>query len=119
MDGPAAQWLPVGLPGMAVDNTCSVGPCNSQKCHGVLGTQNGPRHTCSPARVGEAPGSLSQRKARWSVLLHPVFIPCPDGQSCLFSPWTLDGACFLCRETQTLPGPVPFKGKFFVMTPLP
>lgn len=49
------QRLPVGFPGMAVDDTCSVGHCNSQKCHGVLGTLHGP-DTCSPARVGGAPG---------------------------------------------------------------
>ena len=113
------QWLPSGLPGVAVDDTCSVGHCNSQKCHGVVGTLHGP-DTCSPARVGGAPG-VSVPRGRsgdlWCftqclyhvLMVSHVFSPCGHLVEPVFSAVRLR----LARNSAV------FKEKFFVMTPYP
>ena len=115
----SVQWLPVGLPGMAVDDTCSVGPCNSQKCHSVLGTLHGP-DTCSPARVGEAPGVSVPRGRPGGLccftqcLYHVLMV------SRIFSPrGYLMKHVFSAERLRLARTSAVFKGKFFVMTPYP
>ena len=115
----SVQRLPVGLPGVAVDDTCSVGPCNSQKCHGVLGTLHGP-HTCSPARVAEAPGVSVPRGRPGGLCCFTQRVYHVLTVSRVFSPrGHLVERVFSAERFRLARTSAVFKEKFFVMTPYP